>query len=104
MEKINEVVSQRLKVLREKTGISQSEASRRLGVTKSTLSLYETGKCLPHAGTIRTMSEMYDVSADYILGLSDFPVKAKAYCEDYARDLLFTIEQISSLVKPFVEE
>ncbi len=66
----------RLRKLRGKT-LSQAAAAKAIGVTKSSLSLYENGDNVPDARTIRKMSEVYGVSADYLLGLSDAPTSDK---------------------------
>lgn len=64
--------------------MSQAEAAKAIGVTKSSLSLYENGDNVPDARTIRKMAEVYGVSADYLLGLSEEPTNSKdvqAICE-----------------------
>lgn len=55
------------------TGFDQQTVAKAIGVTKSSLSLYENGDNLPDARTIRKMAEFYGVSADYLLGLSSTP-------------------------------
>ena len=72
--------------LRETRGksLSQAKAAELIGVTKSSLSLYECGDNIPDAKTIRKMAEVYGVSADYLLGLSDAKTDNKdiqAICE-----------------------
>lgn len=61
----------RLRQLRNKKGESQATLAKELMVTKSTISLYETGDNVPDARTIRKMAEHFEVSADYLLGLSE---------------------------------
>jgi len=57
----------RLKELREKTGVSQAKLAGILGVSKSTISLYEVGDTLPDAKTLYDMANYFNVSADYLL-------------------------------------
>lgn len=60
-----------LRELREKKGISQAILARDLGVSKSTIGLYETGDTLPDAKTLHDLAVYFEVSADYLLGLSN---------------------------------
>ena len=60
-----------LRDLRKEKGVSQEELSYVLGVSKSTIGLWETGDTLPDAGSLHDLAVYYGVSADYLLGLSD---------------------------------
>ena len=70
-EKKNAGFPYRLRQLRNTAGESQAALSKALGVTKSTISLYETGDNVPDARTIRKMALHFGVSSDYLLGLSE---------------------------------
>lgn len=59
-----------LRELRKEKGISQESVARDLGVSKSTIGLYETGDTLPDAKTLYDLAKYYNVSSDYLLGLS----------------------------------
>lgn len=63
----------RIKQLREKRGISQVRLSIELGVSQETVSAYENGKHYPSVQSLIKLSEIFGVSCDYILGLSDNP-------------------------------
>lgn len=63
----------RLKELREKFGLSQIELGNRLGVTQQSVFAWEHGKTSPQIQTAITLAQMYGVSLDYLLGLSDDP-------------------------------
>ena len=66
------VFPSRLRELREKAGLSQAALANVLHVSKSTVGLHETGDTLPDAKTLYDLAEIYGVSADYILGRTDF--------------------------------
>ncbi len=53
----------------EGKGTSQQLLADEIGVTKSTISLYEMGDNVPDAKTIVKLAEFYNVSTDYLLGL-----------------------------------
>lgn len=91
----------RLKQLREENGLSQIELGNRLGVTQQSVFAWERGKTSPQIQTAITLSQMYGVSLDYLLGLSDDP-KTKKELADMSADELRTIiiNQIHSLSDP----
>lgn len=61
----------RLRELRENAHITQSELKDILGLSKSTVGLYETGDTLPDAKTLKKMADFYGVNGDYLLCRSD---------------------------------
>lgn len=60
-----------LKKLRLETGKTQKEIAYNLGVSVSTVGMYETGERIPPADKIIKLAELYDVSTDYILGRNE---------------------------------
>ena len=63
----------RIKELRKKLGMNQKQLAAKLNIADSTLSYWENGKFEPDQKNIFAMSEMFDVSIDYLLGKSDTP-------------------------------
>ena len=63
----------RIKQLREERGMSQVRLSIELGVSQETVSAYEKGKHYPSVQSLIRLSEIFGVSCDYILGLSEQP-------------------------------
>lgn len=61
----------RLKELRKKNGYTQVTLAEKLGVSKGTVAMWEVGKRKPDFETLCTLSELFDVRTDYILGQSD---------------------------------
>lgn len=60
----------RLRELRKEKGVSQDTVSKELGVSKSTVGLWETGDTLPDAKSVYDLAVYFEVSTDYLLGLS----------------------------------
>ena len=58
----------RLKTLRQQNNLTQSQLSRKLGLTKSVISAYETGIRLPSYDVLIHISKIFNVSIDYLLG------------------------------------
>ena len=59
-----------LRMLRERYGISQEELGRRVGRAGSVISNYENNLKLPSLDVLITMSEIYNVSLDYLVGFN----------------------------------
>lgn len=66
-----EILAVRMKELRKEAKLKQTEAAEALGVSISAYCRYEYGQREPDASTIAAMATFYQVSADYLLGLSD---------------------------------
>lgn len=67
------VIGNRIRELREKNDINQQDLARYLKVAKSTLSQYETGSRIPNDDIKKAIAEKFNVSVDYLLGLTDIP-------------------------------
>ena len=55
-----------LKSLRKKAGYSQTELGNLLNLSKSTISMYEHGERTPDHTTMKLISELFNVSMDYL--------------------------------------
>lgn len=76
-------LGERLKVEREKRGWSQVLVSQKLGIKRSsTYANWEYGIREPDADMLRKLSEIYEVSADYLIGKSDTPSVKKETDKD----------------------
>ncbi len=58
----------RLKQLRTKRGMSQSELGKIIGVSPSTIGMYEQERRLPEVPTLKKIASFFNVSVDYLLG------------------------------------
>ena len=87
----------RIKQLREERGMSQVRLSIELGVSQETVSAYENGKHFPSVQSLIKLSEIFRVSCDYILGLSELPNNVVYYSLDEQDRKLYTIFKALSL-------
>ena len=69
--------SQKLADLRRREGFSQEQLADRLGVTRQSVSKWEGGAAMPDIGKLISLSELFDVSVDYLV---------KDYLEEPARE------------------
>lgn len=110
----------KIRELRLKNKISQSQLAKVLNITQQAVSAYEQGIREPDSSTIRTIAEYFDVSTDYLLGktntanrsntenegrachsidISDLPEVAKKQVEEYVELLRLKYNSDRSLKK-----
>lgn len=58
---------ERLKWLRERSGLTQKFAAEKIGVKNNTLSSYESSKRQPDYITLKKLADLYEVTIDYII-------------------------------------
>lgn len=66
-------LSSRLRSLRRQKGLSQTALADSLHISRMTYTQYESGKREPGLQTLTAIAEFYQVSTDYLLGLSPLP-------------------------------
>ena len=64
------MVADILKTLRESKGMTQTEVAKKLKITRSSVNAWEMGISVPSTQYIIELSRLFDVSSDYILGIS----------------------------------
>lgn len=69
----------RIRELREQYEINQQDLARYLKVAKSTLSQYETGSRVPNDDIKKAIAKKFNVSVDYLLGLTNIPYTIDDY-------------------------
>ncbi|MBQ3444926.1 MAG: helix-turn-helix domain-containing protein [Selenomonadaceae bacterium] len=66
-------IAESLKRFRAELQLSQKEVAETLSILPQAYSRYETGKYIPRADDIAKLATAYNVTTDYLLGLSDSP-------------------------------
>ena len=67
------MLGQRINELRHSHGWSQVELAKRLGVAKQTVSNWENENIQPSIEMLVRLSNIFNVSTDYLLGLDKIP-------------------------------
>jgi len=84
MDDTKNIFGSRLLEVREERGESQQELADSIGITRQSLSRYELGERTANIDLLKKVAEHYNVSADYLLGLTDnktTDIDLQAVCE-----------------------
>ena len=66
----SELLGRKLFELRKRNGLSQGELAEKLGVSRQAVSKWECGESLPDTDNLITISKLFDVSLDDLIGNS----------------------------------
>ena len=86
----------RLKELRERRGLSQSEVADRLEVTRSTISGYERNTITPSLDQLVRLAVLYHASLDYMMGMDN---RACFYLDDLTESQKQTVLDVVDRIK-----
>ena len=65
------LLSDKIKMLRENAGITQSELAKSLGLTRSAINAWEMGLSVPSTQYITELAKYFNVSTDFLLGMEE---------------------------------
>jgi len=67
------VIGKRITELRNERGLTQQTVAEGIGVSRATYAHYEIDRREPDHKMLRKIANFFDVSTDYLLGLTDLP-------------------------------
>ena len=85
--------NERLKQLRQQEGLTQRELAKSIEVGRTTISEYESGKIVPKQEGLLKLANYFNVSVDYLTGVSDNPATRQSN-EHELDKLLNTLDYI----------
>lgn len=85
----------RLRNLREVKGYNQEKLAKLLGLSSSTIGMYEQKRRQPDNETLVKIAEIFDVSTDYLLGKSEVKNIAKPYSDELEKTLYNKTKELS---------
>ena len=94
------MLNNKLRMLREKIGLTQKELANKFNMSDSRYNQYETGKRQPDYETLKGFADFFDVSTDYLLGRTD--IENTTIDEEFQEflndpELLVAFKDLSSL-------
>ena len=90
------IFSERLKELRSQKNLSQQELSKIIGISKSSINMYERGEREPGLETVGAFADFFDVQTDYLLGKHDNKRSLKEG-RKYNKIILQTVDEYRQL-------
>lgn len=63
------MIADKIRVLRQTRGWTQSELARRMGVTRNGINSWEQGLSMPSLASLVELARTFSVTTDYLLGL-----------------------------------
>lgn len=88
--------------LREDRGLTQSDIAKMLHLSVSSVSAYETGGRLPNLEILVEYARIFDVTTDYLLGLSADSISPSVLNEEIANGV--TVAQMVKTLKILTSE
>ena len=99
-----ELFGLRLKSLRQNKGLNQKQLADKLDLGKASISGYENSAILPSVEVLIQLCKYFEVSADYLLGLSDTMDFNASHLSDEQIGVIMTLitqfEQLNMKINP----
>ena len=64
-------IADKIKYLRDKAGLTQTDLANRLGISRSAVNSWEMSLSSPSLSNIIEMTQIFHISADYLLSTSE---------------------------------
>jgi len=88
----------RLKELRNKLGYTQSDLAKKLSLTRASVNAWEMGLSAPSTPVIVELSQLFNVTTDYLLGLENcITIRTDSLTDREISALLNTVEAFKEL-------
>lgn len=98
-----------LSELREEHGLKQTDLAKILHISNSSISAYENGTRLPNVEILMAMAKYFNVTTDYLLGITKNPISPTILSQQFARncsvgELLVSLQSLLPVQKDAVTE
>ncbi|MFF2887875.1 helix-turn-helix domain-containing protein [Paenibacillus sp. NPDC057967] len=91
----------RLVEARMRSGLTPAQVSGATGIDLNTIGGLETGACVPDPSHIRTLADLYEVSADWLRGHMNNPTSSLSEMEKIAAKAVNSNDLAAFLEQPF---
>ena len=81
----------RIKELRQKNNLTQTEMAKRLYVTRSSVNAWEMAISIPSTEKIAEICQLLHTSADYLLGLNEDEIIPISRYTDEEKEILYRL-------------
>lgn len=95
------MVADRIKDLREKNELTQTELAKKLNVTRSSVNAWEMGISVPSTALIVDIAKLFHISTDYLLGIKETSTLDISHLSEKETMLVYSmVEYFKSLKSP----
>ena len=81
----------RIRELREKNDMTQSELAKRLSITRSRVNAWEMSLSIPSSKILPELCKVLHTTSDYLLGMDDTELLSLKYYSDDEREILYRL-------------
>lgn len=81
----------RIRELREKNDMTQSELAKRLSITRSSVNAWEMSLSIPSSKILPELCKVLHTTSDYLLGMDDTELLSLKYYSDDEREILYRL-------------
>lgn len=98
----DEMISDRIKAMREEQGMTQARLASKLGITRSSVNAWEMGISVPSTQYVVGLASVLKVSTDYLLGVDETATISVAGLSEEDTQLVYSLvkhlRQVRSLL------
>ena len=81
----------RIRELRERNDMTQSELAKRLSITRSSVNAWEMSLSIPSSKILPELCKVLHTTSDYLLGMDDTELLSLKYYSDDEREILYRL-------------
>ena len=93
------MLGDRLRAIRKEHGLTQQNIAEVLGVDRTTYTVYEGGSITPSPATLVKLSQIYNVTVGYLIGVEENHPELRKIPEEKQMEKLLSSDPISLLKK-----
>ena len=94
----------RLRKLRDDLKITQQQLADKIGISKSSMAMYETGKREPNLLIIKKMCEILNTNGNYLLGIEENTGSDNFIPNEKEKELIMKYRQLTDEGKQYAEQ
>lgn len=87
-------IPERIKDIRDKNGLTQEELARKMSITRSSVNAWEMGISMPSPENLVRLSDIFNVSTDYILGVDNRETVSIDNLSDEEKKIVYELVKI----------
>lgn len=94
--------SKRLRNLRENRHMKQEDLGKKVGLSASTIGMYEQQRRQPDNDMLLKLSEIFDVSIDYLLGKTEIKNYHNPFNDDIEKEIYIKLKNMDKKQKKII--